>query len=128
MLIVAAAGNYADDLPCWPAAFRRVLSVGGLAPDMLPAPWSSHGFWVTCSTVAQGVRLTFVEGRESPLVDPVPHDFGPNAWAAWSGTSFSAPQIVGAVARLHEEYGYSMREAARRLLAAGRRYRAAAGR
>lgn len=120
VLIVAAAGNYADDLPCWPAAFRRVLSVGGLAPDMLPAPWSSHGFWVTCSTVAQGVRSTFVEGRESPLVDPVPHDFGPNAWAAWSGTSFSAPQIVGAVARLHEEYGYSMREAAGRLLAAGR--------
>jgi subtilisin family serine protease len=120
VLIVAAAGNYADDLPCWPAAFRRVVSVGGLAPDMLPAPWSSHGFWVTCSAIAQGVRSTFVEGRESPLVDPVPHDFGRNAWAAWSGTSFSAPQIAGAVARLHEEYGYPMREAAGRLLAAGR--------
>ena len=54
------------------------------------------------------------------LVDPEPHDFGADAWAAWSGTSFAAPQITGALARLHEQYQYPLREALRRLLAAGR--------
>ena len=120
VLIVAAAGNYADTTPCWPAAFRRVVSVASLAPDMLPSPWSSHGFWVTCSTIGEGLSSTFVEGRESNLVNPEPHDFGPDAWAVWSGTSFTAPQITGALALLHERYGYPLREALGRLLAAGR--------
>jgi hypothetical protein len=119
VLIVAAAGNFADMRPCWPAAFRRVISVAGLAPDMRPAPWSTHGYWVTCSTIGQGVRSTYVEGRESPLLNAVPYDFGPNAWGAWSGTSFAAPQITGALARLHEEERYPLRVALSRLLAAG---------
>jgi hypothetical protein len=105
--------------PCWPAAFRRVVSVGGLGPDMRPVPWSSHGYWATCSTIGQGLRSTYVQGRESPLLDPDPRTFGPSAWGAWSGTSFAAPQITGALARLHEEYGYPLREALDRLLAAG---------
>jgi len=92
VLIVAAAGNYADTTPCWPAAFRRVVSVASLAPDMLPSQWSSHGFWVTCSTIGQGLSSTFVEGRESNLVNPEPHNFGPDSWAVWSGTSFTAPR------------------------------------
>jgi hypothetical protein len=118
--IVAAAGNYGDTTPCWPAAFRRVVSVAALGPDMLPSQWSSRGFSVTCSTIGQGVRSTFVEGRESALIDPVPQTFGPDAWALWSGTSFAAPQITGALALLHEQYGYPLRDALRVLLAAGR--------
>ncbi len=120
VLIVAAAGNYADTTPCWPAAFRRVVSVAALASDMQPAQWSTRGFWVTCSTIGQGLHSTFVEGRESPLADQVPHDFGPDSWAIWSGTSFAAPQLTGALARLHdgsEPLGGTLR----RLLAAGGR-------
>jgi hypothetical protein len=120
VLIVAAAGNYTDTTPCWPAAFRRVVSVASLAPDMSPSQWSSRGFWVTCSTIGQGLRSTFVEGREFNLVNQEPHDYGPDSWAVWSGTSFTAPQITGALALLHERYGYPLREALRRLLAAGR--------
>jgi hypothetical protein len=120
VLIVAAAGNYADTTPCWPAAFPRVVSVASLAPDMSPSQSSSRGSWVTCSTIGQGLRSTFVEGRESNLVNPEPHDFGPDSWAVWSGTSFTAPQITGALALLHERDGYPLREALRRLLAAGR--------
>ncbi len=120
VIIVAAAGNYGDTAPCWPAAFRRVVSVAALAPDMLPAAWSSRGFWVDCSTIGQGLRSTYVEGEESVLVDPEQHRFGPGAWAAWSGTSFAVPQIVGALARLHEKHEYPLREALVRLLSAGR--------
>jgi hypothetical protein len=120
VLIVAAAGNYGDAAPCWPGAFSRVVSVAGLAPDMLPSAWSGYGSWVTCSTVGQGLRSTYVEGRESSAVDPDPDTFGADSWAAWSGTSFAAPQITGALARLHEQYQYPLPEARRRLLAAGR--------
>lgn len=119
VLIVAAAGNYGDTRPCWPAAFRRVVSVGGLSPDLLPLPFSSHGFWVTCSTVGQGLTSTFVEGELSPVVSPSATVFGPDAWAVWSGTSFAAPQVTGAVARLAGDEGIPLHEALRRLLAAG---------
>jgi hypothetical protein len=119
IVIVAAAGNYADTTPCWPGAFRRVVSVAALTSDLRPAAFSSRGFWVTCSAIGQGVRSTYVAGRESVLVDPTPHDFGPDAWAAWSGTSFTAPQIVGALAWLHEKLELPMRAALETLLDAG---------
>jgi subtilisin family serine protease len=120
ILVVAAAGNFGDTRPCWPAAFRDVVSVAGLAPDMLPSEWSSRGFWVTCSTIGQGLRSTYVEGRQSFEFDPTPHTFGADAWAAWNGTSFAAPQITGALAWLYQEEKLSLRDALRRLLAAGR--------
>jgi hypothetical protein len=120
VLVVAAAGNYGDTRPCWPAAFREVVSVAGLAPDMLPSEWSSRGFWVTCSAVGQGLRSTYVEGEQSFEFDPTPHSFGADAWAAWNGTSFAAPQISGVLARLYQEEKLPLRDALRRLLTAGR--------
>src|SRR5215472_163999 len=55
-IIVAAAGNCGDTRPFWPAADPGVVAVAGLNPNMTPSPWSGHGFWVTCSTVGQGLR------------------------------------------------------------------------
>jgi len=43
--------------------------------------------------------LRFVEGEEVHA-DGTVEVFGPDAWAIWSGTSFSAAQITGAVAML----------------------------
>jgi Subtilase family len=120
VVVVAAAGNYGNTVPCWPAAFREVVSVAALTRRMYPATWSSRGFWVRCSTIGQGVQSTYVEGRESPDLDPSPYNFGPNSWAAWSGTSFAAAQVTGALARLHASHGYAPDEALRRLLRAGR--------
>jgi len=120
VLIVAAAGNYGDRRPSWPAAFRRVISVASLAPDMLPSPYSSHGPAITFSTIGEGLRSTYVQGQESPLVNPEPQTFGANAWAVWTGTSFAAPQITGALAWLYQYEGIGLRKALRRLLAAGR--------
>ena len=120
VLIVAAAGNNGNTAPFWPAAFRGVVSVAGLAPDMLPAQWSSRGFWVTFSTIGEGLRSTFVQGKASPLVHPEPQSFDTDAFAYWSGTSFTAPQITGALAWLYQHEGLSLREALRTLRAAGR--------
>ncbi len=121
VLVVAAAGNYGDTRPCWPAAFRRVVAVAGLAADFTPAPdWSSHGVWVDCSTIGEGVVSAYVEGCESNLVDPEsPDHFGPNSWAVWTGTSFAAPQVTGAVTRVCQEQGLGPRQALAWLLEQG---------
>ena len=119
-VIVAAAGNYAGTRPCWPAAFPGVVAVAGLNPNMTPAPWSSQGFWVTCSTIGQGLRSTYVYGSEDPLVDPAATTFAPpNPWAVWSGTSFAAPQIAGALARLRQDAGLGGQAGLEALLGAG---------
>jgi subtilisin family serine protease len=120
VVVVAAAGNFGDTRPCYPAAFPQVVSVGGLTVDGLPSTWSSRGFWVTCSAVAEGVLTPYVEGRESWLVDWQPDTFPADSWALWSGTSFAAPQVVGAIARICQEDGVPPREALRTLLGRGR--------
>ncbi|HEX6674176.1 MAG TPA: S8/S53 family peptidase [Actinomycetes bacterium] len=119
VLVVAAAGNFASKRPCWPAAFRRVVAVAGLTADGRPSEWSSRGWWVDCSTVAEGVVSTYVQGRESTEIDPDPDTFGSDAWATWTGTSFAAPQIAGGVARLCQEQGLAPRSALRELLRHG---------
>lgn len=120
VLVVAAAGNYGDSVPTWPAAFRRVVAVGALTADLRPTPWSSRGFWVDCSTVGEGVLSTFVEGTESYEFTAEPDTFGPDAFAHWSGTSFAAPQVAGAVARLARERSVPPRQAYAELVAGGR--------
>jgi hypothetical protein len=128
VIVVAAAGNYSDTRPCWPAAFRSVVSVAGLAPDMTPARWSSRGFWVMCSTIGQGLSSTFVEGTESPLFaspssapprPPATFDGDP-PWAVWSGTSFAAAQITGELVQRCQSSRLSPRGALLDLLAEGR--------
>ncbi len=115
VVIVAAAGNFGDHFPCWPAGLEGVEAVAGLTADLKPARWSSHGIHVRFSTVAEGIRSTFVTGREAPVFDREPEEFPQDAWALWSGTSFAAPQIAGAVARICQELGMSPREAVDKL-------------
>jgi subtilisin family serine protease len=122
VLVVAAAGNYGDTVPCFPGAQKGVVGVAALTPDMKPAPWSTRGFWVTCSTVGEGICSTYVVGKESPILDPDPDEWeAPNPWAVWSGTSFAAPQIAGEVARRMAADGQTPREALEALLDTGRR-------
>jgi Subtilase family len=125
ILVVAAAGNFGVDRKCWPAAFDwpvfPVVAVAGLQADLTPADWSSRGHWVDCSTIAEGVLSTYVEGQESWEVDPRPDRFPRDAWAVWTGTSFAAPQVAGAVARLcHERQHRTPRAALKELLSRGK--------
>jgi hypothetical protein len=117
LLIVVAAGNDGDNgVPMWPAAlsatgpgphrFDRVVAVAGLDPDERPSAFSSRGEYVTVSAIGRGVLSTYVVGTENNelIDDPDPGSFGPDAWAVWTGSSFAAPQISGAVARRCEEF------------------------
>jgi hypothetical protein len=111
VVVVAAAGNFGTDAPCFPAAFRRVVAVGALTPDGRGAEWSNRGFWVQLSTIGEGIVSTYVKGKEPLEIDFRPDEFGLNSFALWSGSSFAAPQIVGAIARLSRERRISPREA-----------------
>ena len=119
VLIVAAAGNGGDTRPMWPAAFRQVVAVAGLTADHRAAAWSSRGFWVDCSTVAEGICAPFVQGKESYEFTADPDDFPADSFALWSGTSFAAPQVAGKVAALMHEHGVGARRAYAMLRATG---------
>jgi hypothetical protein len=102
--IVASAGNNGTEERVYPAALPGVVSVAALqaaepGSGVSPggAEWSSHGDWVTCSAVGEGVVSTFVKGEEDVQfgTDVYPQD----SWAVWSGTSFAAPQIAALIAK-----------------------------
>lgn len=119
ILVVASAGNAGDTRPVWPAAFRQVVAVAALTAEHRPAPWSSHGFWVDCSAVGEGVHAPFVKGRESYEFTADPDDFPAQSFARWSGTSFAAPQVAGKVAALMAEHGIGAHAAYARLRRTG---------
>lgn len=118
--VVAAAGsrNMHDDAgsasgvrPFWPAAFGDVIAVGAAerirdGQKAKPAGFSNHGPWVDVWARGVGLASTFV---------PVGNKT--NNWARWSGTSFSAAVVSGAIAAtMTREGGIPAREAAKRLL------------
>jgi subtilisin family serine protease len=116
--MIAAAGNTGRDGKCWPGAFDEVTSVAALTQRLDRAAWSTRGDWVDCSTIGEGILSTYVVGEEDPLVDPDgPDTFcPPNPWAIWTGTSFAAPQVTGAVAQVAQREGIPPRDALARLL------------
>lgn len=127
VVLVAAAGNNRNTRPVWPAAFCtiptpgvRVVSVAALNEDKTPADFSTHGFWITFSTIGRGVLSPFVLGEETPTMDPQPDSWTTeNPWAIWTGTSFAAPQIAGLIARYSQENGVSPSDAVAWLLGQG---------
>ena len=106
VLVVCAAGNGAGEDEVWPAALAKdhdnVVAVAALDAEGRPARWSTHGVWVGISTIGEGIVSTYVRGTEDGVLidDPDPDTYGPDAWACWTGTSFAAPQVTGALARL----------------------------
>ena len=121
VLVVAAAGNYGESRPVWPAASRGVVAVGALTQQLTPAPWSSRGPWVDCSVIGDGVLSVYVEGNEDPFFDTAADSFGPDSFALQFGTSFAAPQVAGRVARVAQDDGIGLRHALARVLAGARR-------
>jgi subtilisin family serine protease len=114
-IVVACAGNAASDRPFWPAALKTVIAVAAL--DGADRAWfSGYGWWV--DACAQGVGLTscFVSfnGPRPRAGGFDPDGFG--GYATWSGTSFAAPAVAGAIARLAAAEGLSVPAAADRVL------------
>jgi thermitase len=80
VVIVAAAGNYGNTSPVYPAAYSQVLGVAGTDGNDSLYSWSSYGSWVKMS--APGCNFTT----------------GTNSWyGTFCGTSSAAPALAGVV-------------------------------
>jgi hypothetical protein len=114
-MIVAPAGNQDCPTPQYPAAFGgpdfdypNVVGVASLGSSGVRSPFSNYGPWVACSTEGEDVVSAFIdnwigETEEAeitlaavPGTHPVKNFT--SGWAQWSGTSFAAPKVAGAIA------------------------------
>jgi len=92
VVIVAAAGNHGpDETKMWPAAFKKVVAVGAGAriagtDNFKVADFSPRRRWVDLLAPGEDVRSLYKA----------------SGYAAWSGTSFSAAAVSGAIAHLAE--------------------------
>lgn len=114
--VVVAAGNFASSRPTWPAAHKRVVSVGAVDADGEPADFTNWGWWVDACAPGVDVHSVYVRGEEHPDVetDRSPDTF--DGFAVWSGTSFAAPRVVARIAVEMARRGCSARTAAAALL------------
>jgi subtilisin family serine protease len=117
VVVVASAGNSASCRLNWPAALSDVIAVGALGPQGA-APFSNFGPWVDACAPGVDIVSTFFENCLSG-VGAVPGDSDLDdfeGWARWSGTSFSAPIVVAALARHMMSHGVSAEDAVKAVL------------
>ena len=93
---VAAAGNLQTSRPYFPAALPGVIGVGGLDRGG-PAWFTNFGSWVDACAPAVNVVSTFFNDVTETIDGQAPRHF--QEWARWSGTSFAAPKVAGAIAQ-----------------------------
>ncbi|MFI5682954.1 S8/S53 family peptidase [Streptomyces sp. NPDC051636] len=104
VLVIAAAGNHGEFLhltagrtrhSCsWPAGIPPTTAVGSVDAEGNTAPFSPRASWVTCTTLGVDVVGSYLRG-EVQIGAGTRHFDG---LAQWSGTSFSAATVSGAVA------------------------------
>jgi hypothetical protein len=114
-VVVASAGNDATCRAQVPASLPDVVSVGAVGPHG-PAPFTNYGDWVRACAPGVDLVSTFFagwNGDEPPTGDGDADEY--TGWACWSGTSFAAPVVVGALAR-EMARGFSAQDAVTRLI------------
>ena len=116
IVVVASAGNDSTCRPTFPAAIPGVVSVGAIGPDG-PAWFSNYGSWVRACAPGMDIVSSFFKvynGAEVPSGGRDIDSF--KSWATWSGTSFSAPAVVGALVREMRLSSCSPTDAVKRII------------
>jgi thermitase len=81
-VVVCSAGNEGNDLERYPAACPGAVAVAATDSSDEVASFSTRGSWVTLAAPGRGIWSTTWDG----------------GYDSWTGTSFSAPMVAGAVA------------------------------
>jgi subtilase family protein len=116
IVVVASAGNDGTCRPSFPAAIPGVVSVGAIGPDG-PAWFSNYGDWVRACAPGMDVVSSFFRSFNGPEVPSGGRDIDRfKAWATWSGTSFAAPAVIGALVREMRSSPCTASEAVTRLI------------
>lgn len=112
--VVAGAGNDGRrGDPFYPAAQDGVLAIGSMGADGVRSCFSNRGSWVDVLAIGEDVVSTFpaTKVRYPALAAGGPASCVPQpqaaastvdfsaGWAMWSGTSFAAARVSGALAR-----------------------------
>lgn len=114
VLVVVAGGNSAHSTETYPCAYNEVICVGAHNPDGSRSHFSNFGSSIDVFAPGHNILSTWpLELR--PKIFTVRHGF-----EFKNGTSFSAPYVVGILARLLN-LGFSPDEARVKLLAGSRR-------
>jgi hypothetical protein len=125
LVVIAAAGNHGQaDLdgdgfteddnrkPAWPAALDDVFAVGAAKNDEGErAEFSPDAPWLDASAPGVDLVSTYLPGVKQPEGEPPIKDY-----AQWSGTSFAAALVSGAVAAEKQLKGISGRQALRNIV------------
>jgi len=108
-VVVAAAGNYDEagisegltrTTPIWPAALDDVVAVGASDGNGDHAQFSPYLPWVDFLAPGVAVESTYLTGsiRAGEDADASATNEAFTGWASWSGTSFAAASVSGAIA------------------------------
>ncbi|MEY2402927.1 MAG: hypothetical protein QOD38_478 [Acidimicrobiaceae bacterium] len=115
-VVVASAGNDGTCRATFPAALPGVIGVAAIGPSG-PARFSNYGPWVrACAPgvdMVSGFFTVFDGAGPAPAGGTDPDNFA--GWARWSGTSFSAPVVVAALAR-ELQHGLTSAQAVSRVI------------
>jgi hypothetical protein len=102
--VVSPAGNESSSCPYWPAAHPDVVGVASTnRMENARAYFSNWGPWADCCARGQDVSSTFIYWRGPIDGEPLNDIDDFVGWARWSGTSFAAPKVTAAIARLVAE-------------------------
>ncbi len=99
VVLVASAGNDGVSTRQYPAAYDNVVAVGAVGPDG-PPEWTNYGDWVDACAPGVDLVSAFFASFDGafPRINATDVDAFAS-WAQWSGTSFSTPVVVAALAR-----------------------------
>ncbi len=86
VVVIAAAGNDATNVPMYPAAFNGVIAVAATDSNDLPASFSNKGTYIDISAPGVGIYST------TPLSGTI--DYNPS-YDYSDGTSMAAPAVAG---------------------------------
>jgi hypothetical protein len=116
--VVTPAGNEDSAHPYWPAALPGVIGVAATSRrGRSKADFSNWGPWLDCCARGEDVVSTYIHWTGPVEGDPIDEVETFEGWARWDGTSFAAPKVSAAIARLvAAEEGLSPVDAFQRLV------------